>query len=92
MLFGRGAKGDVTFGKDGPLNVDSPGNPLKVAGPGSLETLAGETGRSTCGTGEADRSVRTGEEGLAMRDIVEVAGLAGRGTPPDFPLGDSGRE
>ena len=43
--------------------------------------------------GETDRNGPPGEPGRAMRDIMEAAGLAGRGIPPTFPTdGDSGRE
>ena len=93
MLLGRKPDADVTDGIPEVLVADGAVTP---EGLGSLEVpRGGEDSRPTVcdGAGETDRNERLGEPGRAMRDVVEAAGLAGRGIPPNFPTdGDSGRE
>lgn len=84
MLLGRKADADVA---DGIPEVLAANGAVIPEGLSSLETARwGEDGRPMVCDGP-------GETGRAMRDIVEPAGLVGRGIPPTFPTdGDSGRE
>lgn len=93
MLLGRKPEAEVI---DGIPEVTVADGTVTPEGLGSLEApRGGEDARPVVcnGAGEADRNDRPGEPGRAMRDIVEAAGLVGRGIPPAFPTdGDSGRE